>query len=403
MSLSLWLAEAGLRNLPLEELIDGFAHRLTEAGVPAARLFVGMNTLHPLVRARSLVWDRVTGPGAHIEFGHAEIDAPLVRQSPFAAMLRDGLREQRHDLTLPPAEGELPIFAELRTARMTEWLGLVFPFGELAPHIGGPGEAERSGALWLVCSLTTDRAGGFDLSDLALLRAVLPLFALAVKSTTLRSLGEGLLAAYIGTETAARVLAGSVVRGEVQGVEAVLFYADLRDFTALADALPGRELIALLDDCFDCMVRPMTSRGGEVLKFLGDGLLAIFRIEGKKRTATCAAALAAASDALDLMDVLAARRCETGQPTPGLDIALHVGTVQYGNVGTEARLDFTVIGPAVNEAARIELLCKELGHSLLVSQSFAAAAGDNRGHLKSVGRHRLRGVREEAELFTLAL
>ena len=181
----------------------------------------------------------------------------------------------------------------------------------------------------------------------------------------------------------------------------MLFYADLRDFTALADALPGRELIALLDDCFDCMVRPMARRGGEVLKFLGDGLLAIFRTDGRRRAATCAAALSAASDALDLMDLLAARRREAGQPTPGLDIALHVGVVQYGNVGTGARLDFTVIGPAVNEAARIELLCKALGHPLLVSQAFAEAAAESRDHLVSVGRHRLRGVRDEAELFTL--
>jgi adenylate cyclase len=139
-----------------------------------------------------------------------------------------------------------------------------------------------------------------------------------------------------------------------------------------------------------------------VLKFLGDGLLAIFRTDDRQRAATCAAALAAASDALDLMDQLAARRRDAGEPTPALDIALHVGTVQYGNVGAEARLDFTVIGPAVNEAARIEVLCKELGHPLLVSQTFAEAAIDSRDHLMSLGRHRLRGVREEAELFTLA-
>ncbi|HTE80843.1 MAG TPA: adenylate/guanylate cyclase domain-containing protein, partial [Reyranella sp.] len=224
----------------------------------------------------------------------------------------------------------------------------------------------------------------------------------AVKAVAMRAVGQGLLEAYLGTDPASRVLAGTVQRGEVHEVEAVLFYADLRDFTALADTLPGRELIALLDDCFDCMVRPMTRRGGEVLKFLGDGLLAIFRTDDRRRAATCAAALAAASDALDLMDLLAARRREAGQPTPGLDIALHVGTVQYGNVGTEARLDFTVIGPAVNEAARIELLCKALGHPLLVSQAFAEAAERSRDHLVSVGCHRLRGVSKESELFALA-
>ena len=401
MSLSLWLADAGLRNLPLEELVDGFARRLAAAGVPVARIFVGMNAVHPMVLVRSLVWDRATGPATRFEFQHAEIERPIVQQSPFAGMLRAGTFERRLDLRQPPPADEEPVFDELRGLGMTDWLGKIFPFGELAPRAESPRANEGVGRLWLVCSLATDAAGGFDDAHLATLREVLPIFALAVKAVAMRAVGQGLLEAYLGADPASRVLAGTVQRGEVHEVEAVLFYADLRDFTALADTLPGRELIALLDDCFDCMVRPMGRRGGEVLKFLGDGLLAIFRTDDRRRAATCASALAAASDALDLMDLLAARRREAGQPTPGLDIALHVGTVQYGNVGTDARLDFTVIGPAVNEAARIEVLCKELGHPLLVSQAFAEAATDSRGHLVSLGRHRLRGVREEAELFTL--
>src|SRR6185503_10211840 len=130
----------------------------------------------------------------------------------------------------------------------------------------------------------------------------------AVKAVAMRAVGQGLLESYLGVDPASRVLAGTVQRGEVHAVEAVLFYADLRDFTALADALPGRELIALLDECFDCMVRPLGRRGGEVLKFLGDGLLGIFRIDERRRAEICAAALSAASDTLDLMDILAADR-----------------------------------------------------------------------------------------------
>ena len=396
-----WLAEAGLRNLPLEEMVDGFARRLDQAGVPAARLFVGMNTLHPLVLARSLIWDRATGPATHFEFEHAEIDRPIVQQSPFAGMLRAGRFEQRLDLRQPPFPDEVPVFAELRGLGMTDWLGTIFPFGELAPSQTARPD-EGLGQLWLICSVATDRAQGFDDAQLGVLREVLPVFALAVKAITMRVVGQGLLESYLGTDPAARVLAGTFRRGELHEVEAVLLYADLRDFTALADSLPGRELIGLLNDCFDCMVRPLPRRGGEVLKFLGDGLLAIFRTDERRRAETCAAALAAASDALDLMDMLTARRRETGQPTPGLDIALHVGTLQYGNVGTAARLDFTVIGPAVNEAARIEVLCKALGHPLLLSQAFAEAAERSRAHLVSVGRHRLRGVSKESELFTLA-
>jgi adenylate cyclase len=390
-----WLAEAGLRGLPLDDIVDGFARRLNEAGVPVARVFAGTNTLHPMVRVRSLIWDRGTGPATRFEFRHVDVDAPILLQSPFAPMLRHGIAERRYDLTSPKPEHEVPLFEELRAAGMTDWLGRVFPFGALSPQIGGPGDPERVDELWLVCSLTTDRPGGFTDSQIATLREVLPVFALAAKATTMRLVHEGLLAAYLGQDPAARILSGTVQRGEVQGVEAVLFFTDLRGFTALADTLPGRDLIGLLDDCFDCMVRPVVARGGEVLKFLGDGLLAIFRIEDRPSAETCAAALEAAKEALALMASLVEARRARSLPTPGLDIALHVGHVNYGNVGADARLDFTVIGPAVNEASRI-------GRHLLVSQSFAGAAETSRHELVSLGRHRLRGVREETELFGVA-
>jgi adenylate cyclase len=397
-----WLADAGLRSLSLDDIVDGFARRLNEAGVPVARIFAGMNTLHPMVRARSLIWDRATGPATRFEFRHVDIDAPILRQSPFDPMLRHGIAERRYDLTSPKPEHEVPLFEELRAAGMTDWLGRVFPFGALSPQIGGPADAERVGELWLVCSLTTDWPGGFTDSHVDVLREVLPVFALAAKATTIPLVHEGLLTAYLGHDPATRILAGTVQRGEVQGVEAVLFFTDLRGFTALADTLPGRDLIGLLDDCFDCMVRPVVTRGGEVLKFLGDGLLAIFRIEDRPRAETCAAALEAAKEALALMAGLAEARRARSLPTPDLDIALHVGDVNYGNVGADARLDFTVIGPAVNEASRIERLCDALGRHLVMSQSFARAADASRHELVSLGRHRLRGVREETELFGLA-
>ena len=251
-----WLAEAGLRSLSLDDIVDGFARRLNEVGVPVARIFAGMNTLHPMVRARSLIWDRATGPATRFEFRHVEIDAPILRESPFAPMILHGIAERRYDLTSPKPEHEVPLFEELRAAGMTDWLGRVFPFGELSPQIGGPADAERVGELWLVCSVTTDRPGGFADTHVAALRELLPVFALAAKATAMRAIYEGLLAAYLGQDPAARILSGTVQRGEVQSVEAVLFFTDLRGFTALADTLPGRDLILLLDDCFDCMVRP---------------------------------------------------------------------------------------------------------------------------------------------------
>ena len=317
-------------------------------------------------------------------------------------MLRDGIAERRCRVDDPVVAREAPLFEELHAAGMTEWLGRVFPMGELMPKIGGQREAEHAGRLGLVCSVTTARAGGYLDSDLVILKQVLPLFALAAKAVTLRTIGRGLLAAYLGNDPASRVFAGTVQRGEVQSVDAIVFFTDLRGFTALADVTPGKELIALLDECFECMVAPVVQRGGEVLKFMGDGLLAAFAAGPTARAEACQAALDAATEALALIEALNERRRAEGRPATALDISLHLGTVQYGNVGTAARLDFTVIGPAVNEASRIEKLCEPLGHSLLISRAFAEAATSCRSRLVSLGRHRLRGVREETELFGLA-
>lgn len=383
------LAEAGLRNMPLEEIVDGFGRRLNDAGVRVERMFVGMNTLHPMVRARSLIWDASGGITRHFEFGHAEIVSDEVHQSPFAAMLRGGLPD-------------LPLFDELRQAGMTEWMGWVSPFGELAPAVGSPTEVDHAERLWLVFSATTDRRGGYRDEDVGVLRRMLPVFAVAVKAVTMRTISHGLLAAYLGDDLASRFFSGTVLRGEAQSLEAVLFFTDLQGFTALADTMPGNELIALLDDYFGCMVQPVVERAGEVLKFMGDGMLAAFAVVLGDRAEVCAAALEAAEEVLALVEALNAQRAAAGKPAAALDISLHIGRVLYGNVGSDRRLDFTVIGPAVNEASRIEKLCEPLGQRLLVSGAFAEAATASRSRLVSLGRHRLRGVREETELFALA-
>ena len=397
-----WLAQAGLRNMPLRELVDGFGRHLNEAGLRVERMFVGMNTLHPMVRARSLIWNSGEGIARQFEFAHADIDSAQIQESPFAAMLRDGIAELRQPLDRADVLPGVPVFDELRGAGMTEWRGWVLPFGELMPQVGSPTEADHAERLWLVFSAATDRPGGFSDQGVALLREVLPVFALAVKATTLRGVGHGLLAAYLGNDPASRILAGTVLRGEVQSVEAVVLFTDLRGFTALADTMPGRELIALLDDYFNCMVEPIVAREGEVLKFMGDGMLAAFAVVLDDRAEVCAAALSAAQEVLARVEALNVDRRGAGQRATSLDVSLHIGRVLYGNVGSDTRLDFTVIGPAVNEASRIEALCEPLGQALLVSRAFAEAATASRDRLVSLGRHRLRGVREETELFGLA-
>ena len=305
-SLAAWLADSGLRNLPLEELVDGFSRRLNGQGVPVARAFVGMNTLHPMIRARSLIWDRATGIAAHFEFQHAEIDLAVIRESPFAVMIEVGEFEKLVDLAAPPVMKELPLFGELRAAGMTAWLGRIFPLGELPPQVGDAKAVERVGELWMVSSFATDRPGGFDAAALTQLNEYLPLFALAVKATTARAIGHGLLAAYLGADPAERVFAGTVQRGEVQSVEAVLFYADLRSFTELADTMPGRELIHLLDDCFDCMARPVTRHGGEILKFTRREVYVQPHIRSERLPARCIGVSLAHEDVIELEELRSA-------------------------------------------------------------------------------------------------
>jgi adenylate cyclase len=181
----------------------------------------------------------------------------------------------------------------------------------------------------------------------------------------------------------------------------VLIYADLRGFTSLTDSVERAALAPMLDAYFEQMVPPVVDRGGQVLKFLGDGLLATFNLEDQPRDSVCHVALRTGVETLIRVRRLNEERKSQGLPVMELDIALHLGDVLYGNVGAAGRQDFTVIGPAVNEASRLEFLCQELGHHLLVSESFAQAATACAEHLIPLGRHELRGVRRAQEIYTV--
>ena len=183
---------------------------------------------------------------------------------------------------------------------------------------------------------------------------------------------------------------------------AVIWLADLRGFTAVSDTMPSDKIGDMLNAYFECMVEPVKARGGQVLKFLGDGLLATFDTSAKASDGPCSLALSAADEAVARVRALNKQRQASDWPAMEVDIALHLGDVLYGNVGAADRLDFTVIGPAINEASRIESLCTPLGHNILISEAFAKTAKTCLGRLVSVGRHTLRGVSRDQELFTIA-
>jgi adenylate cyclase len=235
-----------------------------------------------------------------------------------------------------------------------------------------------------------------------LLKAVLPAVSLAIASYAGHRIAAGLLAAYLGEDVGRRVHAGAVERGSVEGIRAVLWYADIRGFTAIADAAPAPVLVELLDAVFDILTAALRPRDGQVLKFLGDGMLAIFPSSHATQQETCRRALDSAIEAMASLAALNQARHAAGKPIATVDLALHIGEVLYGNVGAVDRLDFTVIGPAVNEVARIEALCEPLGRNLLVSAEFAEAMSEQH-RLEPLGRHELRGVRQAREIYGLLL
>jgi len=378
---------------------------LCRAGVPIVRASLGMPAIDPTIRGLSWVWWRNDGSGRGgagqvelVETLHGPESDEAFRASPIHHMRERDLTSCRWRLdgtaaTAPDSES-FPLFSELRRRGVTEFAMRLVPFG--------------TGALiGAAFGIATDRPGGFTDADLAAADRLLPALALAAYRIGLARVATAALGAYLGGATGLRVLAGEIRRGGGRVVHAAVLLADLRGFTALAGRADPADVVGWLNEHFDAMGDPVLERGGEILKFLGDGLLAVFPVAGSGAEiegAACTLALAAAEDALARNAALNAGRAATGGPTLGLDVALHFGEVVYGNIGTARRLDFTVIGRVVNEASRMERLCDAIGRHLLLSADFAqrCRVGAGRGcSLESLGRHVLAGVGER-ELFAPA-
>src|SRR5262245_23037734 len=385
-----WLIEAGLGGLPVSELFDGFCQRLVAGGVSLARGFLSIGALHPLWRANSLTWQD-GGIAEVADFRYDYMQAAGWQTSPFRYMLET--RTPRLHRRLGGGALDFPVLDEFRSAGLTEWLALMRGFG------WDQGRPEAS-QLGVVLSWATDRPQGWSAAEIGIIEELSGALALAARGSTALATTQSVLATYLGHDAAGLIVGGHVRRGSVGRIASFILYADLRGFTDFAEVTPPEEVTRRLNGYFDCMGESVATAGGEILKFLGDGILAAFlSSEERDRPAVAAATLDAAQDLLARVDRLNATEIAAGKPALALDIALHEGEVTYGNVGTADRLDFTAIGPAINEATRLEALCKELGRNLLVSDSFVRAAPALRTQLQSLGRHRLRGVREPREVF----
>ncbi len=354
-----WLID-GARSAPLaQEVLSELCERLAAAGLPLWRVVVFVRTLHPEVVGRRFAWRPDTGTVIS-EAPFELLDRDVFRNNPMA-QIGSAAGTLRRRLADPDCPMDYPILQDLRADHVTDYVVAPLHFTNNDFHF---------------VSWATRQPGGFSDAEVAVIeRIAAPLARVAEIRAWYRVAGN-LLATYVGKNAGERVLAGRIRRGDTETIHAAIWLSDMRGFTRLADSLPPRALLDLLNRYFDCQVPPIVEHGGEVLKFMGDGLLAIFPIGGADETARiCAMALKAAHVARG--NVAALHAIESDDRGVRFGLALHVGDVLYGNIGSGNRLDFTCIGPAVNLAARLEKLAGQLGRTILASQDFADYCGDD--------------------------
>ncbi len=387
--LAAWITEAGLAGQSETATLTGFCERAGRIGLPIARAIVLADTLHPIYQGRAFRWNRDRDTTVLTEYGRSDEDLGRWQRSPFFHLEEAGETVLRRRLAAD-TRAEFSIFAELIDAGMTDYIAMVNRFAT---------EAIIGNMDGVYSSWATDAPGGFSDADFQALCRLTPLLALTVKAASLTRIAETLVQTYLGRDAGRRVLEGRIGRGITDQIEAVLWFSDLRSYTRISDTADPGELIPLLNDYAGAIIAAIYDEGGDVLKLIGDGVLAIFTVEN--RTRACESALAAAAAAREAVTAVNRARRGAGLPTTDMYLALHIGEVFYGNIGSEDRLDFTVIGPAVNEVSRIAAMCRSVDQPLLVSAAFAGALGPSRERLVSVGRFALRGVGQAQDLFTL--
>jgi adenylate cyclase len=373
-----WLARTGNQALDGRELIAGLCEQLNAHGMQLLRVSMGLPALHPLLAVRNLRWTR----GQPVEEegrGHGISNTAMFRASPLT-VLNAGAAAIRRRLTGPDAQMDFPILTDMRALGATDYV--IFPMRFIATQLN-------------FCAFATDRPEGFTAGELELLHDLIPLIALRFEPQAARQATRDLLTTYLGRSAAHDVLEGDIRRGTGRTIRAAIWSSDLRGFTALADRLSAHDLITTLDAYFDAVSSQVDRGGGEILKFVGDGVLAIFR--GEDEAAACLHALDAAQATFAALHELNMGRAIGGGDPLRIGVGLHIGEVVWGNVGASDRLDFTVIGAAVNEVVRTEGMCKVLDRPLLATAAFAALLPP--GRMESMGQHLLRGKLQPTELF----
>lgn len=375
-----WLTNGTRDERFVDNIFAEMCIRLREAGIPLKRSTLHIRIQHPQWLGARIMWSEGM---REAEIGRVDFD--VMGRSEFigspANEVLNGAPEVRENLEQDPALGRKhALYDEMRAMGLTDYVAwpLYHTLGKR--HL---------------ITFATDRSGGFDHAHLAALKKVLPVLALVSEIRVKNRLARTLLETYVGTHAGELILAGATRRGTGTTVRAAIMICDLRDFTKISDNWPRDDVIDLLNDYFDAMSEPIARHGGEILKFIGDGLLAIFPLSQPN---ACANLLRAVTEARQAMVALNERNSAIGRAPLNYGIGVHVGDVMYGNIGSKARLDFTVIGPAVNMASRLETLTKQIGKPVLLSRDFAELVAPE-FELERVGQHTVRGFSDPIELF----
>jgi adenylate cyclase len=375
-----WLTNGTRDERFIDNIFAEMCNRLQQAGIPLKR-----STLHVLIQHPQWLGARFMWSDGMREAEISRVDFDVRERSEFigspANELQEGATEVRENLERDPALGRNhALYDEMRSKGLTDYVA--WPL------------YHTLGKRHLV-TFATDRPGGFDEAHIAALKNVLPVLALVSEIRIKNRLARTLLETYVGAHAGELILAGATRRGTGTTVRAAIMICDLRDFTKISDNWPRDDVIDLLNDYFDAMSEPIARHGGEILKFIGDGLLAIFPLSAPD---ACANLLHAVTEARGAMAALNERNSTTSRAPLNYGIGVHVGDVMYGNIGSTTRLDFTVIGPAVNMASRLEALTKQVGRPVLLSRDFAELV-QPKFELERVGKYEVRGFSDPIELF----
>jgi len=377
-----WLIDGGRSAASPSRFMAECCERMVAAGLPLWRIGVFVRTLHPEIYGRNFIWK----PGSEVETGTVDfhiLESPDFLTSPLKIVFEQGLEIRAR--TGDPQNRRFPIVEELRAEGVTDYIALPLPF------IAGTVNAS---------SWTTKQHGGFTDEQLAALRSLVKPLARVIEIMTLTRTATSLLDTYVGNRAGERIMGGQIRRGHTETMNAAIWLSDLRGFTALSDRLPAETIVDILNHYFDCQVTAIKKHGGEVLKYMGDGLLAVFPIDeyvGDDKQ-VCSNVLEAAHES---RASVADMQYPVGDTVERFrfGVALHVGRILYGNIGGGNRLDFTCIGPAVNLAARLEKIASQTKRTIVASEGFA---GICRGGWSDLGEFPVAGFAKAARVYGLA-